>query len=177
MPRAGKRIVLDASVARSAGSGPIPGRRRAVFGAVEARHSVVFSEECLAEWKSHEGDFARGWRARMVARRRVLFLESCLDERLREKLAEAVTSQVRRRAIVKDAHLIEAARETDRIVISLDEEARGLFRHAAAQVAEIRPVMWANPENYEEGVVDWLHGGARRDRARELGSTGSPGRR
>src|SRR5947199_5976535 len=75
MPRAGKRIVLDASVARSAGSGPIPGRRRAVFGAIEERHSVVFSEECLAEWKKHEQAFARGWRARMVARRQVLFLQ------------------------------------------------------------------------------------------------------
>jgi predicted nucleic acid-binding protein len=170
MPRAGKRIVLDASVARCAGSGSIPGRRRAVFSAVEARHSVVFSEECLAEWKEHEGDFARGWRARMVARRRVLFLESCLDERLREKLAEAATSQTRRRAIVKDAHLLEAAREADRIVVSLDEEARGLFRDAAVHVTEIRSVTWANPENHEEGVVDWLHGGARRDHARELGA-------
>ncbi len=177
MPRAGKRIVLDASVARSAGSGPIPGRRRAVFSALERRHSVVFSEECLAEWKRHEQAFARGWRARMVAKRQVVFLvESCRDETLREKLERAAASEPRRKAMIKDAHLIEAARATDRIVISLDEEARGLFRDAAPQVTEVRAVMWVNPDLAEEGVVDWLHAGARRDASRELGREVSPGR-
>lgn len=106
----------------------------------------------------------------MVAKRRILFLDSCLDESLREQLAEAATSEPTRRAMVKDAHLIEAARAADRIVVSLDERARALFREAALAVSELRAVMWANPDNQEEGVVEWLDRGARRERPRELRS-------
>jgi hypothetical protein len=72
--------------------------------------------------------------------------------------------------MIKDAHLIEAARATDRIVVSLDERARALFREAALEVSELRVVMWANPDNQEEGVVEWLDRGARRERPRELRS-------
>lgn len=170
--------MLDASVARSAGSGPVPSRRRrAVFSVIEEHHSVVFSPECLAEWKRHRGEYARSWLTRMFSRRRVLIIENCRDEVLREKLDRVASSEARRKAMIKDAHLIEAARETDRIVLSLDEEVRALFRDAAVHVSEIRAVMWANPENHEEGVMDWLHAGARRDRTRELGASGRPSRR
>jgi hypothetical protein len=113
----------------------------------------------------------------MFSRRRVLILKNCRDDVLREKLNRVASSKARQEAMIKDAHLIEAARETDRIVLSLDERVRALFRDAAVHAAEVRSVMWANPENHEEGVVDWLHGGARRDRTRELGASGRPSRR
>jgi len=180
MARSGKRLVVDASVARAAGSGSIPGRRRAVFNSIEKqRHSVVFSREGLAEWKRHAQEFARGWLTRMISSKRWIHLEDTRDDQLRTKLSEAASKMHRdpaacdrrRREMDKDAHLLEASLLTDQIVISLDEEARGLFRMASVEVREIVRVMWANPEREEDDVVPWLDGGARAERARELGHT------
>jgi hypothetical protein len=70
----------------------------------------------------------------------------------------------------KDAHLLEAALLTDRIVISCDEKVRVLFRAACREVHEIRQVHWANPEKEDEAVADWVREGARVEARRQLGS-------
>lgn len=93
-------------------------------------HFLVFSRECFQEWGKHEREFARRWRRRMVARKRVISLGDITDNGLRERLATTCTLVRERRAILKDTHLVEAACQTDRIVISRDETVRDLFRRA-----------------------------------------------
>jgi predicted nucleic acid-binding protein len=171
---ASKRIVVDASVARSAGSGEkenqFSGPSRATLKAIEGHHQVVFSMECFHEWSRHERGFARRWRRRMVARKRVVFLGETVDDELREALAGTVELERDRRAIRKDAHLVEAALQTDRVVISRDEIVRSLFRQCCPKVSQIRNVLWANPENEAEQVAHWLKGGAKEESARRLGA-------
>lgn len=92
------------------------------------------------------------------------------NETLRVSLSQAAFSDSSRTAIEKDAHLLEAALQADRIVISRDEEVRTLFRQCCPAVQEIRNVLWANPEFEAEEVVPWLEGGARMEPARRLGA-------
>jgi hypothetical protein len=169
---ASKRIVVDASVARSAGSGEamnqFSGPSRAALNAIEDHHRVVFSSDCFREWDRHERDFARRWRRRMVARKRVVYLGETEDQMLREGLATIVELVRERRAILKDAHLIEAALLTDRIVVSRDEVVRDLFRQACPKIRPIRSVLWANPEIEDEQVVCWLEQGAKVEASRRL---------
>jgi hypothetical protein len=106
----------------------------------------------------------------MVARKRVISLGDITDNALRERLATTCTLVRDRRAILKDAHLVEAACQTDRIVISRDQTVRDLFRRACPQVREIQDVCWANPDIEDERVVDWLTSGAKSEVARRLGS-------
>jgi hypothetical protein len=110
---ASKRLVVDASIARSAGAGkrenPFSSPSRAALNAIEGHHEVVFSEECFEEWRRHEKDFARRWRRRMVGGKRVIFLTEIIDESLRESLAGSVEFISEKRAVLKDAHLVEAA--------------------------------------------------------------------
>ena len=165
---------MDAAVAKSAGSAdvpkPLPGQCRAVLNAMEKRgHRVVFSREISAEWRRHERAFARGWRTRMIASGRVEFIQDVRSDELRERLAAAAPSAPARRAIAKDAHLVEAACATDRIVVSLDEEVRGHLSGVCPQVIEVREILWANPGREEENVAAWLERGARVEKKRKLG--------
>ncbi|HEX6902720.1 MAG TPA: hypothetical protein VF789_23585 [Thermoanaerobaculia bacterium] len=105
-----------------------------------------------------------------MGRKCILLLGDTKDEALRERLAAAFNLIRDRRAILKDAHLLEAACQTDRIVISRDETVRDLFRRACPEIKEIRDICWANPEVEDERVVDWLESGARSEPARQLGS-------
>ena len=139
-----------------------------------ARLSTVVSSAERA-WRNGavtRGSFARAWLLAMIARKRFVRLEAVIDGDFREQLSRAASSPSSRRAMLKDAHLIEAARETDRIVLSLDEEAAGCFRGACAEVAKLRDVLWANPEVEQEEVADWLRRGARPETRRRLGRGG-----
>ena len=58
---------------------------------------------------------------------------------------------------------------SDLRVLSLDETVRAIFRKAAPNVALLRPVHWANPTKHDDHVIEWLEGGAKDERARQLG--------
>lgn len=123
------------------------------------------------EWDHHQSRFARAWRVSMMARRKLYTADVAPDAGLREKIGRAAARARDREAMLKDAHLLEAAIAHDRIVISLDETARGLFIAAAVSVGEIRRILWANPDRIEEDCLGWLAGGARNERRRQLGFT------
>ncbi|MEA2600531.1 MAG: hypothetical protein QOF89_1523 [Acidobacteriota bacterium] len=70
----------------------------------------------------------------------------------------------------KDAHLIEAAIQHDRIVFSRDEAMRQVLREVAAEIREVTQILWANPALEDDGVLVWLEEGARVEAARLLGT-------
>jgi len=74
-----------------------------------------------------------------------------------------------RAAMEKDAHLLEAAIQHDRIVLSRDEVMRQILRGVAAEIQEVAQILWANPALEDDGVLVWLEGGARVEGARRLG--------
>ena len=175
MPRiTSKRLVIDASVARSSGGEnavhPTSKHCRDFLSAtLKVGHQAVMTEAIREEWKRHQSGFARRWRVAMMARRKLHIIEVAPDDNLREKISRVAARTQDGEAMLKDAHLIEAAIATDRIVISLDETARVLYIAAALRVGEIRRILWANPDKIEEACIGWLEGGARNERRRQLG--------
>ena len=123
-----------------------------------------------AEWKRHESGFARRWRAEMVARKKVCRPAAQSTQEIRAKIDDSRCPQKARNAMVKDLHLIGAARATDGIVVSLDEEARSAFCTAAPAVSELRTIAWVNPSKPADAVMDWVKDGAKPDAQRLLGS-------
>jgi len=168
-----RRIVVDASVARSAGHSPVPGfvssPCRAVLDAIlEARHSIALDEEGLREWKRHRSRYARGWLVRMFARRLALLVGNVRDDHLRARVRESASTSDWK-ALEKDCHLVETALKADQIVISRDEAVRNLFRQVCPSVEELKPILWANPEKEKERTVEWVRAGAGPERWRWLG--------
>jgi hypothetical protein len=169
----GKRIVVDASVARSAGWERAPDvisrRCREALEVIERIHSVVFSREGLAEWRKHNSGFARTWLIEMFGRKKVIWAGALPDDGFRVRLLRAASSEPARAAMEKDAHLIEAAIQHDRIVLSRDEAMRQILRNVSAEIREVAQILWANPALEDDEVLVWLEGGARIEAARRLG--------
>jgi len=162
-----KRLVIDASVARSAGGEeatyPTSVHCRDFLKAVlDICHKVVMTPDIKEEWNKHESDFARGWRRRMVAKRKFEFLDIPVNEELWEKIDKIAWSDRQRAEMFKDLRLIEAAMATDKTVISLDDKtARKFFARAAVQVDELKDIVWVNPDKIEEEKpIEWLEKGA-----------------
>lgn len=169
--RHARKLVIDADVGRSAGESEHPVSRacRLFLEAVRrVGHHVVMTTEIRDEWCRHQSGFSRKWLIRMVGGRSVHWCKAPRDDNLRSRIASAIAVD-RQPAAEKDAHLIEAALSTDRLVASRDETARGIFRDASGSVRELRPITWVNPTLPADGPIRWLEGGAPSEAWRRLG--------
>jgi len=68
----------------------------------------------------------------------------------------------------KDLRLIEAARITDKRIISLDDTARKFFSAVSSRVGERRDILWVNPVNEDETPIQWLTDGAPNEEQRQI---------
>lgn len=176
-------VVVDASVARAAGTTNAPTSRNCREFLFELRDATqchcVFSTELRNEWKKHASLLSAKWLTRMYSRRRVINLAETNNDQLRTHLnncAETITGQAddaRRKkvsaALEKDAHLVEAAIQTGSRVASLDDTVRGYLRICAKAHADLKRIVWVNPDNADEQASAWILSGAPLDRGRKLG--------
>jgi hypothetical protein len=160
-----RRLVIDASVARAAGGEgatfPLSKRcRDTLKTTLDVCHRVVMPPAIRDEWNKHQSGFACQWRTAMIARRKLLLEEIPRNPTLREEIESASAAERAREAMLKDAHLIEAARAADQTVLSLDDTVRGLFAAAARRVHALKMIVWVNPGHDGERTRVWLEGGA-----------------
>lgn len=167
-------LVIDASVARAAGGeqATYPASvfcRDCLLAVRDGGHDFVRTPEIMEEWKKHRSRFAATWLNSMIARKRVQVFSAGSDEALRQYPEKRLSSNLTE-AFLKDCHLLEAAKASDKIVISLDDYIRALFRSASRSVRWVKTVTWANPAISDENVVAWIREGAPHETCRELGS-------
>src|SRR5215208_5859634 len=172
-PKNSRRLVIDASVARSSGDeqATYPTSKRCrdfLLAILEISHQAVMTTEIQNEWNKHQSGFARRWRVSMVARRKLCIVDAPSNRDLRARIRRAAVKDMDGDAMLKDTHLIEAAIATDRIVISLDETVRVLFLEITDKVKELRIIVWANPDKTVENCISWLRDGAKAERNRKL---------
>ena len=172
--RDSKRLVIDADVARAAGSETATHPRAMhcrnfLDEVLTLSHRVVMTEKINNEWKNHQSRFARRWRVSMDARRKVDRIEPPEDADLENKIVRTANDENEIEVMEKDFHLLQAALTTDQTVISLDETIRRLFKRASQQVGEIRNIIWVNPDKTAvEHPIAWLQNGAPSEAHRKL---------
>src|ERR1700733_12490318 len=137
MAAASRRLVIDASVASAAGQTMAPASRRCrefLQAVLRISHRAAMTPLLREEWKRHQSLFARAWLAEMTSKGKVEATPDVQNDQLRTEAPGTRSAQ-------KDLHLIEAALATDKIVVSLDDTARGeLSVPAAAEVMWVHPV-------------------------------------
>jgi predicted nucleic acid-binding protein len=167
-----KRIVVDASIARSAGTTQHPVSRSCrefLDSFLKICHRIVMTPEVREEWKKHRSNFSASWLASMTARKKVEVCNPDVDAAMADKLRQAQLTEKDEAAIRKDARLLEAALAADSAVASLDEEVRSLLKGVSKQWVRIKPVVWVNPASPQEEAVSWLSAGAPMEKQRTLG--------
>lgn len=171
-----KRLVIDASVARSSGGEdatyPTSVHCRDFLQAVlDICHKVVMTPDIKEEWDKHQSVFALRWRRRMVAKGKFVFLkEVSEDKELWDKIDLIAATDRQRADMFKDLRLLEAAIATDKTVISLDDNtARTFFSQAAVDINALKEIVWVNPDQVEEETpIEWLESGAKPESKRLL---------
>jgi hypothetical protein len=165
------RLVIDASVAfgRSEVHPIAKARRDFLRQVLKVCHKIVVTPAGAKEWKRHQSDFAKEWRATMESKRKIVWVQPAINRELRDLIIERAGNEGERREMEKDAHLIEAALATDQTVASADERARRGFAAFVPGLPELRAVVWVNPEKDPKRVLDWLRWSGQDDADWRLG--------
>jgi hypothetical protein len=170
-----KCLVIDADVARAAGEASSQDAKskscRAFLSCVleETQHKVVLTRDIQAEWNKHQSLATLRWRRTMIAQKRVCMIEVTVDTALRRQIEECAPSVNKGKAMLKDVHLVEAACQADKIVISMDEVVRGCFHELAYYAPQLKQLTWINPRQDAEEPLLWLRNGAECETVRCLG--------
>ena len=169
-----KAFVIDASVARSAGSenATYPTSiecRDFLKCMLNASYGIVMSSDIYAEWSDHASRFSRKWLVQMNGRKRIIGIGDVKNDVLRKRICATVIDTDQQAAMEKDCLLLEAALASDNTIFSLDETVRSLFRNAAASINEIKAIIWVNPAVTAEMVISWLERGVPNEKERQLG--------
>jgi hypothetical protein len=181
---ASRRIVIDASIAKAAGSenasSPV-----AVFcskfltAVLKVCHRAVLTDALAVEWSNNQSSFSRVWRRQMMSRRKIEEPSVAENATLRQGIRNAAADEAVAGILDKDCHLIEAALATDLCIASLDDRARLHFNRVAGKVRQLRRVHWVNPASSSRlagsvvQVIPWLEAGAPNDKSQCLGHSPS----
>lgn len=184
--RASRRLVIDASVARSATLADNPTSvacREFLQVIYDVCHKVVLSTEIYKEWEynvlqvrtpadKQRTRFLVNWMVAMARRKggKILRPPVPRNEALRTKVNHLGLPEAYRRELSEDLHLVEAALAHDNIIISRDDNARELFQSASGNCPEFAKVVWCNPVDLGEEGTEWLKTGARVVKVWQLGS-------
>jgi hypothetical protein len=169
-----RRLVIDTSVAQAAGGvdamdATSKNCRDFLQAVLTICHRAVFPPQLVEEWKKHASRFAQSWQVAMERRRKLDWIEPESDDELRETIVEMAASEKEKTEMEKDAFLLEAAQATtDRMVVALDEIARGFFRALVGKLPRIGKVVWINPASEDDSAVAWLSNGAKPEARRRL---------
>ncbi|MBD3267943.1 hypothetical protein GF373_14855 [bacterium] len=158
-----KRIVIDASIARAAGVKTEYSRmcRDLLEKIKQICHKVQITYPINQEWVKHNSNFARNWLAQMKGKKKFHFIDVPEKDELGELIEKAEFTVNEQKAMLKDTCLINGAMLSDKIIFSLDEQARLPFSKLAVNQDDMKDMIWINPTKMEyEAILEWLNGGA-----------------
>ena len=166
-------FVIDASIARAAGGfeslHPVGIQCRDFLQKIRGVcHRMAWNGAIKAEWDRHQSNFTKTWFVSMFNLGKIRKVADAPRADFREAVVDHSPSEGSTKAMLKDAHLIEAALETDRRIASLDEVARGHFSRLSGAHEDLSSIHWTNPASEQDGCLEWLEAGAPEDAARRL---------
>jgi hypothetical protein len=172
-----RRLVLDASLMRAAGTRDATSTdaRQCIDFLISVRricHRIFLTPEIEIEWLKHRSNVASDWIVSMTKIQKVDYLKSPANDELRLKIQEAA-SESSSAIMLKDIHLIEAALLADRIIISLDDQARRHFALVSSKIKELLDVIWISPKDAKPDPIGWLERGAPSEKRLTLGYSSS----
>jgi hypothetical protein len=173
LKRKSKRIVIDNSIARSAG-GPEAKAPESIYcrdfliAVMNICHKVVLTDDVKGEWRKHRSNFTRSWLVKMVSKKKAIIAGNVQNQELRDKIKHFARTDKQCEAMLKDVLLVEAALATDKIVAARDDTVRNLLSEIADKVIELKYIIWVNPCNKDEQVIEWLEAGAKYELKRKL---------
>ncbi|MEG0517140.1 MAG: hypothetical protein RR523_15985 [Cetobacterium sp.] len=148
------KFIIDADILRSAGTSehPISSTSRNLLNGIKDGDGVaVYCPTLMQEWKKHRSTFASAWTVAMISRKRLLSTKVNNETKL---FLEALDDSKNKNVALKDAHLIDLAIATDKIIFSNDLKAKEAFTMLLDNRDSFRNICWLSPKKNMDIILD-----------------------
>jgi hypothetical protein len=154
-------LVVDADIMRASGTSEHPESKNARLILEQIRvsgHRLVQTPALKKEHDKHKSRFAQTWRVSMVSKKQWLLVKPPENPVLRQHLVQAQNPDSKRdeTAVLKDAHLLEAAAGSDFRIISRDSTAKKLFQNGCPLPEPYGRIQWADVSLYPDETLLWI---------------------
>lgn len=158
-------FVIDADILRSAGETEHPhssNAKRLLETIREKRHRMVRCVPLNEEHKKHRSRFSSLWMSAMISKRLHVVWEYVEDSDLRKVILNPFPEDAskKRTAVLKDAHLLEAAAKTGKRILSKDKTAKNLFQASCGQLGKYGEILWGDMTTSPDEIICWVADGA-----------------
>lgn len=150
-------IVVDADIARSSGKTehPISSGSRALLEGVSSNgHKLTMCPSMMTEWKKHKSLFAKKWLSSMIAKKKVVFVNPV--PQVHDVINMGFIEETKVKIAEKDAHLVDAAIFSDRVIASNDDRARSVFCELSNNCGDLKTIKWFNAISDREFIDTFL---------------------
>jgi hypothetical protein len=141
MTQTSRLLTIDASILRSAG-----GREKGhsahcskILQTIleDTPHQAIFCKTTSQEWTKHQSAFARMWRSSMVARKKLIAVNTQATQQKLQTDIDALTnlSANNKKALEKDIHMLALAMDADKVIITGDKILQQLTQENAIKPA------------------------------------------
>lgn len=157
-------LVIDADIMRASGISEHPFSKNARLILEKIRdggHRLVQTPALKQEHDKHQSRLAKQWRGSMVSRKQWVPKRPSEDTSLREHLvkAQSETAPKDEVAVIKDAHLLEAAASSDLRIVSRDTTAKQLFQKGCPLPEPYGRIQWADATLNPDETLLWIKQG------------------
>lgn len=137
MSKQSRLLVVDASILSSAGvkEGYSAACMSLLNAVLTICHRAVITQDILEEWNKHQSILAKKWRASMVGRRKLIKLDHVDRNFFDDQVTEHVPASdvKKKRELLKDIHLLAAAYEADKLLLTADVKLHSLCEQYGIQ--------------------------------------------
>lgn len=143
-----RNLVVDASIMHSSG---ITERqisrasREALDTILRICHHVVITDDIREEWKRHTSGYSQTWHVAMESRNKVNNLDAVDAGELSKAIAESSMDFSDRKLVEKDAHIINAALSSDKVIVTYDDQLKKTMEKYGPLASISARIIWVNP--------------------------------
>lgn len=123
---------------------------------------IVINRKIIKQWKDNNSRYASRWVTAMLSSE--LYFKQDYSGDLEITIQTIIGMQrSKKKLLLKDAHLLEAAYKTDYLLLSMDGNTMNLVMIHLVDCYSIADIMWINPENDTYDCISWIQNGAEYD--------------
>ncbi len=148
------KFIIDADIMRSAGTAehPVSSTSRNLLNEIKNGNGIaVYCPTLMQEWKTHRSNYARLWTVAMISRKKLVEVNVDTETKLfLEKLDDSKSKGI----ALKDAHLIDLAIATDKVIFSNDLNAKNAFSELLDNRNNFNDIYWLSPKINMEIILN-----------------------
>lgn len=149
------KFIIDADIIRSAGYSehPISSTSRNLLDEViKHKSETVYCKTLMAEWRKHRSTYSAKWIAAMISKKKLVLIPVKTEAK---DFLESLEESTDKKVALKDAHLVDLAIASNKIIFSNDANAKNAFSKLLDKRSNFKKIYWLSPRKDMNIILDY----------------------